>query len=103
MKVEIYLDSVYHPNRLLHPMRRVGPKVSGEFEQVSWGDPVVEIAARFYQMVDEHGAEAIMPVGYSGRGHPRRPIRRRPLHRHGVGRHDSDRQARYAAFGDAEA
>ena len=35
-KVNNYLDRVYSPDRVLHPLRRVGPKGEGRFEQVSW-------------------------------------------------------------------
>ena len=41
-----FLDRVYSPDRVLHPLRRVGPKGSGEFEQISWDDALAEIAAR---------------------------------------------------------
>jgi anaerobic selenocysteine-containing dehydrogenase len=37
-KVNRFLDRVYAPDRVLYPMRRVGPKGSGEFERVSWDD-----------------------------------------------------------------
>src|SRR5436189_6202260 len=35
-KVNRYLERVYHPDRLLYPLRRVGPKGSGEFHRISW-------------------------------------------------------------------
>src|SRR3979409_1526123 len=46
-KMARYLDRVYSPDRLLHPLRRVGPKGSGRFEQVSWDTALAEVAARF--------------------------------------------------------
>ncbi|GAB3083044.1 molybdopterin-containing oxidoreductase family protein [Nocardioides zeae] len=66
VKVDNYLDKVYHPDRILHPMRRVGPKGSGEFERISWDDAIAEVARRFTEVKEEHGAEAIMPVSYLG-------------------------------------
>ena len=35
-KVNRFLDRVYHPDRILTPLRRVGAKGSGEFEPVTW-------------------------------------------------------------------
>ncbi len=65
-KVSDYLDRVYSPNRILYPMRRVGPKGSGQFEHISWDAALDEIRDRFQQIISEHGAEAIMPCSYLG-------------------------------------
>src|ERR1700687_3432112 len=65
-KVRPYLDHVYHPDRLLHPLRRKGPKGSGHWQKVSWQEAVEEIASRWKQIIEEHGAEAILPYSYSG-------------------------------------
>jgi anaerobic selenocysteine-containing dehydrogenase len=66
VKVSHYVDRVYDPGRILHPLRRSGPKGSGQFERISWDEALDEIAARFRSIADEHGAEAIMPVSYLG-------------------------------------
>jgi anaerobic selenocysteine-containing dehydrogenase len=66
VKVNNYVDKVYSPDRVLHPLRRSGPKGSGRFEQVSWDEALDEIAARFSSAIAEHGAESIMPVSYLG-------------------------------------
>jgi len=65
-KVNRLLDKVYAPHRLLHPLRRVGPKGSGQFEQVSWDTALAEIGARLTAIVAEHGGEAILPYGSAG-------------------------------------
>ncbi|MBX9584172.1 MAG: molybdopterin oxidoreductase family protein [Gemmataceae bacterium] len=66
-KVNHYLDRVYHPDRLLHPLRRVGRKGEGRFERVSWAEAVREIAARFRQIAGSiHGPQAILPYSYAG-------------------------------------
>ena len=35
-KVRPYLDHVYHPGRLLYPLRRTGPKGSGRWTRITW-------------------------------------------------------------------
>src|SRR3954451_17868075 len=45
-KVNRYIERTYHRDRLLHPLRRVGPKGSGRFEQISWDDALAEVAER---------------------------------------------------------
>ena len=61
-----YLDLVYSPRRVLTPRRRVGPKGSGQFEDISWDEAIAEIVERFRGIVAEHGAQAILPYSYSG-------------------------------------
>src|SRR3954447_18735898 len=46
-KVSHYLDRVYHRDRLLYPMRRVGEKGEGKFERISCDEAVRTIAERF--------------------------------------------------------
>jgi anaerobic selenocysteine-containing dehydrogenase len=65
-KVSDYLDRVYSPDRILYPMRRSGPKGSRQFERISWDEALDEISDRFKQIINEHGAEAIMPCSYLG-------------------------------------
>ncbi|MEU4514172.1 molybdopterin oxidoreductase family protein [Nonomuraea wenchangensis] len=66
VKVNRYLEHTQAPDRILHPMRRVGPKGSGRFERISWDEALEEIATRLRAIVDEHGGEAIWP--YLGTG-----------------------------------
>jgi anaerobic selenocysteine-containing dehydrogenase len=65
-KVNRYLDRVYHPERLLYPMRRVGPKGSGVFERISWDEAVAEITSRWRDIIAQHGAQCILPYSYAG-------------------------------------
>ncbi|MEV5560306.1 molybdopterin oxidoreductase family protein [Nonomuraea wenchangensis] len=66
VKVNRYLEHTQAPDRILHPMRRVGPKGSGRFERISWDEALEEIATRLRAIVEEHGGEAIWP--YLGTG-----------------------------------
>src|ERR1700710_45850 len=36
VKLNNFVDTVYSPGRVLYPMRRTGPKGSGEFERITW-------------------------------------------------------------------
>jgi anaerobic selenocysteine-containing dehydrogenase len=65
-KVNRFLDRVYSPDRVLHPLRRSGPKGSGRFEQVSWDDALDEIGTRLTEIIAEHGGEAVMPFSDAG-------------------------------------
>jgi len=65
-KVNRYLERVYSPERLLHPMRRTGGKGEGRFERISWDAALDEIAARLKGVAAEHGPEAILPYSYAG-------------------------------------
>ncbi len=65
-KVDRYLERTYHAGRLSTPLRRVGPKGSGHFEPVGWDEATVAIAGRLRAIIDEYGAEAVLPYSYSG-------------------------------------
>ena len=45
-----------HPNRVLYPLKRVGERGSGKWEQVSWNDAMADISQRLRKIADEHGA-----------------------------------------------
>jgi len=65
-KVHDYEHRVNSPDRVLHPLRRVGPKGEGRFERISWDAALDEIAERFTAIAGEHGSEAILPYSYLG-------------------------------------
>jgi anaerobic selenocysteine-containing dehydrogenase len=51
-KVNRFIDRVYHPDRLLSPLRRTGAKGAGEFERVPWDEAISTIAARLQGLAD---------------------------------------------------
>jgi molybdopterin guanine dinucleotide-containing S/N-oxide reductase-like protein len=74
-KVAKYLDRVYSPDRIVHPLRRKagvpkGPLLKGReleaFEQVSWDEALDAIARRLQQTSDAYGPESILPYSYAG-------------------------------------
>ena len=64
-KVARYTERTYHSNRLLHPMRRIGPKGAGEFEPVSWDVAIASIAERL-RSIAAQDPEQILPYSYAG-------------------------------------
>ena len=65
-KVNHYLDRVYSPERVLHPMRRVGGKGEGRFERISWDEALDTVASRLREIADASRAA----------GHPALLVRR---------------------------
>ena len=67
-KVSRYLERSYHAERVLHPLRRIGPKGSGRFERVSWDEALADIAARLKAIAARgpNAAQAIVPYSYAG-------------------------------------
>ncbi|HTE47188.1 MAG TPA: molybdopterin oxidoreductase family protein [Gemmatimonadaceae bacterium] len=66
-KVNRYIERTYHPDRLLHPLHRTGPKGSGQFEQISWDDALDEIATRLNAIrASSDGPQSILPYSYAG-------------------------------------
>ncbi|MCC0056490.1 MAG: molybdopterin oxidoreductase family protein [Rhodobiaceae bacterium] len=65
-KVARYAERLNDPARLLTPLRRVGPKGSGEFAPVSWDDALDIVANAFVTAEQRHGAQAVWPYFYAG-------------------------------------
>jgi len=64
-KVSRYTERTYHPERILQPLKRVGPKGSGQFEPVSWHAALSDIAARLGAIAARE-PQAILPYSYAG-------------------------------------
>ncbi len=65
-KVARYAERVHHQDRLLHPLRRVGPKGSARFERISW-DAALDITAEALLAAERrHGSESVWPYYYAG-------------------------------------
>ncbi|MEJ6021914.1 molybdopterin-containing oxidoreductase family protein [Ramlibacter sp. PS4R-6] len=64
-KVSRYTERTYHPDRVLHPLRRTGPKGSGSYERVGWDEALDDIARRL-AAIAVRDPEAIVPYSYAG-------------------------------------
>jgi anaerobic selenocysteine-containing dehydrogenase len=66
VKLNNYADHHYNPDRLLHPLRRTGPKGSGQYEQITYDEALAEIKRRWTEIIDRYGPQAIMNHCYLG-------------------------------------
>jgi anaerobic selenocysteine-containing dehydrogenase len=64
-KVSRYAERSYHPERVLQPLKRIGPKGSARFERIDWGEALDDIAARL-QRITARDAQAVLPYSYAG-------------------------------------
>ncbi len=65
-KVARYAERIHHPDRLLYPLKRVGPKGSGQFQRISWDEALDTAADEFLKAERNHGAESVWPYFYGG-------------------------------------
>ncbi len=54
-----YLELLYHPDRLIHPMVRVGQKGEGKWRRVSWDEALQMMAGRFADVKGQYGGKSI--------------------------------------------
>jgi len=64
-KVSRYAERTYHPERVLTPLKRVGPKGAGQFVPVTWDEALADIATRL-KSIAACDSEAILPYSYAG-------------------------------------
>jgi anaerobic selenocysteine-containing dehydrogenase len=65
-KLKRYPGRVYSPDRILHPLRRSGPKGSGRFSRVGWDEALDLVVGRLRAAVDQYGPLAAMPCSFAG-------------------------------------
>ncbi len=66
-KVNRYLERTYHRDRLVTPLRRVGPKGHGEFVPATWDEALHAIAGRLGDIArSTDGPQSILPYSYAG-------------------------------------
>ena len=57
----------YHPDRVIHPMKKIGGKLSGKWEQISWDEALDTVAQKFKAVIAEYGPESIVVGQGTGR------------------------------------
>lgn len=68
---QMQLDRQYHKDRLLYPLKRIGPKGSGEFERISWDEALDTIATNLQRTKDQSGAPTVgFFAGYTKEARP---------------------------------
>jgi DmsA/YnfE family anaerobic dimethyl sulfoxide reductase A subunit len=60
------LERVNHPDRLKYPLRRSGPRGSGQFERISWDEALDEVARQMLRIRDAYGPAAILDCSRTG-------------------------------------
>lgn len=58
---------IYHPDRIMHPLKRVGERGEGKWERISWDEAYDTIEKKFKEIRDEHGAESVIFCQGTGR------------------------------------
>jgi iron-only hydrogenase group A len=61
------IEQMYHPDRLLHPMKRIGSRGSGKWERISWDEAFDTISDRLSSLIRDHGAECVSTITGTGR------------------------------------
>jgi len=89
------LDFVYHPERLKHPLKRVGERGEGKFEKITWDEALTTIADKLLKIKEEDGAEATaFYVAYTKEP---RPYFRRLVHAYGSPNYTTETSSCFSA------
>ena len=62
------LEYLYHPERLKHPLKRVGEKGEGKWQPIAWDEALSAIASELMKAKDKHGAESVAFIDGSAKG-----------------------------------
>jgi anaerobic selenocysteine-containing dehydrogenase len=65
-KMKGYPARLHGPERILHPLIRIGDKGAAEFKRISWSQAWDYLSSRLRQVIDTHGGESVLPYCYAG-------------------------------------
>jgi anaerobic selenocysteine-containing dehydrogenase len=65
-KVSRYAERIHHPDRVLYPMLRVGPKGAGVFRRITWNEALDRVVAAFTDVAARHGSQSVWPYSSAG-------------------------------------
>ena len=65
-KLKRYPQRVYSQERVLYPLKRSGPKGSGEFVRISWDQAIEEVSSKFKETIEKSGPLAVLPYNFAG-------------------------------------
>ncbi len=60
------IERTYHPDRLKYPMRRTGPRGSGQYERISWDQALDTVASEMLRIRGTYGNAAILDASRTG-------------------------------------
>ena len=66
VKMQRYEERTYHPDRLLRPLVRTGPKGGGQFREASWDEALGAVRDGLTRAIDDHGPLSVLPYSYMG-------------------------------------
>lgn len=62
VKTVLAHEQVYHPDRLLYPLKRMGNRGEGKWQRLSWDEAIGLMAEKFHRIKEQYGVEAIATV-----------------------------------------
>ena len=66
-KVSRYYPNWFHgPDRLTQPLRRTGPRGSGQYEPISWPEAIELVYEGLTRAIDQYGPQSVLPFNYAG-------------------------------------
>jgi anaerobic dimethyl sulfoxide reductase subunit A len=60
------IERTYHPDRLKYPMRRTGPRGSGQYERITWDEALDTVAHEMLRIRETYGNAAILDASRTG-------------------------------------
>jgi anaerobic selenocysteine-containing dehydrogenase len=61
-------ELLYHPDRLLYPLKRLGARGEGNWERISWDEALDAIAKKLFEIEGQYGKDSIVLAKGTSRG-----------------------------------